>query len=174
MWHAGQIRVDRDRHHAARLRALAVEHVELAANHLAEFVGGAVKLLKRRFVVYLVAIGHAHQRPPTIERHEVGLVVVGPVADVIAILAGEEIERVPSLLQAGAEPAGRARTRRPRDGRKSVLDNARLVTRRRGVEPPRIAFAMTHPFPLPLVASSMIAGCSTHNSLLSATVARMP
>src|ERR1700690_4191528 len=36
MGHAGQIRMDGDRHDAAGLRAFTVEHVELPADHVAE------------------------------------------------------------------------------------------------------------------------------------------
>ena len=99
-----------------------------------------------------MAVGHADQRLPAVERHDVGLIVVGPVADVIATLGGEVIERVPGLLQAGAEPAARPRAGRLLDGRERVLDDARLFARRRRVEAAGIAFAMAHPFPAPLVA----------------------
>src|SRR4029077_3891153 len=145
--HAGEIGMDRDRHDAARLRALAIEHVELPADHVAELIGGPVEFLKSRLVVDLVAIGHADQRFAAVERHDVGLIVVGPVADVIASFGGEVIERVPGLLQAGAEPAARPRAGRLLDGRKRTLDDARLFAGRRGVEAARIAFAMPHPFP---------------------------
>jgi hypothetical protein len=36
MGHAGQIRMDGDRHDAAGLRAFAVEHIELPADHVAK------------------------------------------------------------------------------------------------------------------------------------------
>src|ERR1700722_11598243 len=55
--HPGEIGMDRDRHDAARLRALAIEHVELPADHVAELIGGAVEFLESRLVVDLVAIG---------------------------------------------------------------------------------------------------------------------
>src|SRR5580704_5338600 len=41
--HAGEIGMDRDRHDAARLRALAIEHVELPADHVAELIGRAIE-----------------------------------------------------------------------------------------------------------------------------------
>src|SRR4029077_17713194 len=62
------------------------------------------------------------------------------------------VERVPGLLQAGAEPAARPRAGRLFDGRERILDDARLFARRRRVEAARIAFAMAHPFPAPFVA----------------------
>src|SRR6266480_2375684 len=43
MRYAGEIGMQRNRHDATRLRALAIEHVELPANHVVEFVGGAVQ-----------------------------------------------------------------------------------------------------------------------------------
>src|SRR5215475_11509506 len=48
VWHAGEIGMQRDRHHASRFRPLAIEHIELPADHLAEFVGGAVRPLEYR------------------------------------------------------------------------------------------------------------------------------
>ncbi len=46
--------------------------------------------------------------PPALERHDIGLVVIDPVADILDAVLGQEIERVPCLLQARAQPsAGR-------------------------------------------------------------------
>src|SRR3977135_3107011 len=112
MRHAGEIGVQRNRHDAARFGALAIEHIELPADHLAELVGGTVRAFEHWLVVYLVAIGHRGEAAAAIEAHRIGLVVVGPVADIIATLGGKQIERVPGLLQTGAQPAGRTRAAR--------------------------------------------------------------
>src|SRR5262249_59522615 len=46
--HAGQVGMNGDGHDAARLGALAIEHVELPADHLLELAGGAVRALEGR------------------------------------------------------------------------------------------------------------------------------
>src|SRR5712691_5123483 len=148
--HAGEIGVQRDRHDAPGFGALAVEHVELPADHLAELVGGAVRPLEHRLVVDLVAVGHRDQPAAALEAHDIGLVVVGPVADIFRALGREQIKRVPGLLQPGAEPAYRPRAGRLLDGRERAADDARLLAGRRLVEPAGIALAMPHPFPAQL------------------------
>src|SRR5262245_3312998 len=147
MRHAGEIGVERDRHNAPAFRALAIEHVELPADHLAEFVGGSVRALEHRLVVDLVAVRHGNEAPPAIEAHDIGLVVIGPIADVFAALRSQEIERAPGLLQARAEPSCRPHTGRLGDGRERALDDAGLFARRRLVEPARVALATAHPLP---------------------------
>src|SRR6478609_5165457 len=150
--HAGEIGVQRNRHDPSRFRALAIEHVELPADHLAEFIGGAVRALEHRLVVDLVAIGHGDETAATLEAHRIGLVVISPVAHILATFGSEEVERVPGLLQTGAEPADRARAAGLGDGRERALDDPLFLAGRRFVEAPGIAFAMPHPFPAELLA----------------------
>ena len=147
MGHAGQVRMDGDRHDAARLRAFAVEHVELPADHVAELAGGAMLALEHRLVVDLLRIRHGHHLPPARERHRIGLIVIDPIADIFATLRRQEVERVPGLLQAGAEPTDRPRPGRFRDGGQGAGDDAGLLAGRRLVQPARVALVVAHPFP---------------------------
>src|SRR4051812_15373509 len=151
MRHAGEIGVQRNRHDAARFGALAIEHIELPADHLAELVGGTVRAFEHRLVVDLVAVGHRDQTPPRIEAHRIGLVIVGPVADILATLGGKQIERVPGLLQTGAQPADRACAARLGNGREGALDDPTFLAGRGFVQAAGVAFAMTHPFPAQLL-----------------------
>jgi hypothetical protein len=144
--------MQRNRHHAAGLRALAVEHVEGAADHLLELVGGEQEALVGRLVVGLLRVGYRDQPAPAVEVHDVGLIVVAPVADVFATLRRQQVERVPGLLQAGAKPPLGRRAGRPRDGLEGALDDLRLLAGRRLVEAARVALVVAHPLPLPLLA----------------------
>src|SRR4030095_2683489 len=93
-----------DRHDAARLHALAVERVELAADHEFELVRrptGAEDLGQ------IVDLARVRDRAETLasDMHQVGLVVVDPVSDVGGTGFDEVIERMPTLLYAGGPPA---------------------------------------------------------------------
>ena len=94
--------MQRDRHHAP---AFPVEHFELAPDHALEFFGRDVVVFDRHLVVDLRRVRNRAQAPRA-EIHDVGLVVVHPVGDVLAAELGEVVERMPGLLQARAEPAG--------------------------------------------------------------------
>ena len=150
--HAGKIGMDRDRHHAAGLGALAIEHVELAADHLLEFGRRAMRPLEHRLVVDLLAVGHGNQPLAAVERHQRGLVVMHPIGHVFAAIGGEQIDRVPGLLQAGAEPADRTLPRSFLDGRERAMDDASLFVGRHLVEPARVGLVVAHPLPAKLVA----------------------
>src|SRR6267378_1027018 len=150
--HAGEIGMQRDRHDAARFGAFFVEHVELAHDHLAEFFGRAVALLERGFVVDLRAVGHGHELPPALELHKVRLIVVHPVADVLAAFGGEKFERVPGFLQSRAEPADRSRAGRFRDRVERAADGAALLARPQLVQAPRVALVMPHELPFARLA----------------------
>src|SRR5262249_41932902 len=89
-----------------------------------------------------------------VEAHDVRLVVVGPVADIFAAFRRQEVEGVPGLLQARAQPADRPPTGGVRDRRQRARDDRLFLARRRFVEAARIAFAMTHPLPPALSARS--------------------
>jgi hypothetical protein len=56
--HAADVGMQRDRHHAAGCLALAIEHVEGAADHALELVGRDEHALVGRLVVALLRIGH--------------------------------------------------------------------------------------------------------------------
>ena len=150
--HAGQVGMDGDRHHPAGLRAFAVEHVELPADHVAKLVGRAVLALEHRLVVDLLRIRHGDEPPPVLERHHIGLIVIDPVADIFAALRRQQVERVPGLLQAGAQPADRPGPGGGLDGGKGARDDAGFLARRRLVEPARIALVVAHPLPAAPVA----------------------
>src|SRR5262249_16714231 len=111
---------------------------------------GNCRFLSPRVRPLLVAIGHRDEPPAAVEAHDVGLVVVGPVADIFAALRRQEFEGVPGLLQARAQPADRPRTGGVRDRRQRARDDRLFLARRRFVEAARIAFAMTHPLPAAL------------------------
>src|SRR5262249_57527877 len=85
-----------------------------------------------------------------VEGQDVGLVVVGPVADVLAAFRRQEVEGVPGLLQARAQPADRPRTGSVGDGRQRAPNDRLFLARRRFVEAARVAFAVTHPLPAAL------------------------
>src|SRR6266581_3474474 len=150
--HAAQVRMQRDRHDAARFGAFFVEDVELAHDHLAEFFGRAVALLERGFVVDLRAVGHGHELPSAPELHNVRLIVVHPVADVLAAFGGEKFERVPGFLQSRAEPADRSRAGRFRDRVERAADGAALLARPQVVQAPRVALVMPHELPFARLA----------------------
>ena len=111
-----------------------------------------MEFLEHRLVVDLVAVRDGDEPAAAVEAHDVGLVVVGPVADIFAAFRRQQIGRVPGLLQPGAEPAGRPRAGRLCDRRERAVDDAFLLAGRRFVEPPRVALAMPHPFPAELLA----------------------
>ena len=117
-----------------------------------EFDPGArlVQPLEHRFVVDLVAVGHRDEPSAAVEAHDVGLVVVGPVADVFAAFRRQEVEGVPGLLQARAQPADRPRTGGVRNGRQRAPNDRLFLPRRRFVEAAGVAFAVTHPLPAAL------------------------
>src|SRR5262249_45895933 len=97
-------------------------------------------------------IGHGDERAAAIETHQIGLVVVAPVADVFAARGGEVIERVPGLLQARAEPPRRALARVLLDGDQGIADDLSLLARSGLIETASVAFVMSHPLPLALRA----------------------
>src|SRR5260221_1928833 len=68
----------------------------------------------------------------------------------LAAFRRQEVEGVPGLLQARAQPADRPRTGGVRDGRERAPNDRLFLTRRRFVEAARVAFAVTHPFPAAL------------------------
>src|SRR6266571_899645 len=150
--HAAQVRVQGDRHDAARFGAFFVEHVELAHDHVAELRRGAVAPLERRLVVDLGAVGHGHEPPSALELHHIRLIVVHPVADVLAAFGGEKFERVPGFLQPRAQPAGRPRAGRFRDRVERAADGAALLARPQLVEPPRVALVVPHELPVARLA----------------------
>src|SRR5262249_53414643 len=84
--------------------------------------------------------------------HDVGLIVVGPVAHVSAALRGQEIERIPGFLQPRTEPAFWPHPGGAFDRCEGALDDLSLLARRRLVQPAGIAFVVAHPFPVALVA----------------------
>src|SRR6516164_7436622 len=100
--------MQRDGHDAAGLRSLTVEHVKLPADHVAKFFCRAVSPLEHRLVVDLMTVWHRENPAATIQCHDIRLIVVGPVTDILASFYSKKIECVPGLLQAGAEPAGRS------------------------------------------------------------------
>src|SRR5438876_293569 len=106
-----------DRHNTSRLCALAVERVELAADHELELVRRPAGAEDLRQIVDLPGVrDRAQALAPDV--HQIGLVVVDPVGDVGGAGLDEVIERVPALLQAGRQPARRAPARRLLDARK--------------------------------------------------------
>src|SRR6266849_5363814 len=150
--YAADVGMQRDRHDAPGLFAFAIEHVEGAADHLLELVGRDVHALIGRLVVALLRIGHREDAPAAVQVHDIGLVVVAPVALIDAALRRQKVERVPGLLQSGAQPALDGRARRARDRLEGALDDLRLLAGRRLVEPARVALVVAHPLPFALVA----------------------
>src|SRR5262249_58093244 len=128
MGYAGEIRMERNGHDAAGLRSLTVEHVELPADHVAKFFCRAVRPLEHGLVVDLLTVWHREDLTPAIERHDIGLIVVGPVADILASCCGKKIERVPGLLQTGAQPADRSRARCFLDGCPGAMHDALFIS----------------------------------------------
>src|SRR5258706_293179 len=146
--HAAQVRMQGDRHDAPRLGAFFVENFELPDDHVAELVRRAVALLERRLVVDLRAVGHGHEPPPAPELHRIGLIVVHPVADVLAAFRRQKFERVPGFLEPRAEPADGPRARRLRDRVERAADGAALLARAQLVQAPRVALVVPHELPL--------------------------
>src|SRR5262249_11697518 len=81
----------------------------------------------------------------------VRLVVVAPVADIFAALRREQIERIPGLLQTGAQPPLGRSAGCARNGLEGPLDDLRLLAGRSFVEAARVALVMPHPLPAALV-----------------------
>src|SRR6266487_5432609 len=150
--HAAQIRMQGDRHDAARLGAFFVENVELPDDHVAEFLGSAVALLERRLVVDLGAVGHGHEPPSALAPHHVRLAVVHPVTHVLAAFGGEEFERVPGFLEPRAQPADRPRAGRFRDRVERAADGPALASRPQLVQAPRVALVVPHELPFACLA----------------------
>src|SRR5665811_1266879 len=108
--------------------------------------------LKYRFVVDLVAIGHGDELPAALEAHHIGLVIIGPVADIFATFGRKQVGSIPGFLQTGTEPAGRTRTGRALDRRQRAMDDARFFARRGFVQAARVALVVAHPLPVTLVS----------------------
>src|SRR5215216_3361574 len=91
-----QERVETDRHHAAGLGAVLVEHIELVADHAAEILRTLLELEESRNVIDLGRIGQRDHRP-RVDPHRIRLLVVHPVADVFDAVFGQEVERAMAL-----------------------------------------------------------------------------
>src|SRR5882762_6136363 len=150
--HAAQVRMQGDRHDAPGFGAFFVENVELPHDHVAELLRRAVALLERGFVVDLRAVGHGHEPPSALQLHHIGLIVVHPVAHVLAAFGGEKFECVPGFLQSGPEPADRSRAGRFRDRVERAADGAALLARPQLVQAPRVALVVAHELPFARLA----------------------
>src|SRR5579872_6590696 len=131
IWHAGQVRVNGDGHNASRFFALAIEHVELAANHLLKFSCGLMLMLKGWLVVDVMTVWKRYKSAATFEIHHVGLIVVAPITNIFHAFGGEKVECVPGFLQARTQPSGRAYSGSTRDRRQAVVNNILLFAGRR-------------------------------------------
>src|SRR5579871_412513 len=80
MRHAADVGMERNWKHAAGIGALTIEHIEAAADHVAKLGRRYVHALISGFVVGLLRIGHRHEATTAVEMHDVGLVVIAPVA----------------------------------------------------------------------------------------------
>src|ERR1700722_17293047 len=78
--HAGDVGMQSDRQHPAGRLALAIEHVEGAADLVLEFFGRDEHVLIGRLVVALLRVRHRDDLLAAVEVHHIGLVVVAPVA----------------------------------------------------------------------------------------------
>src|SRR6267378_3445839 len=147
--HADQIGMQADRHDPAGLGTLGVERVELAADNLLELVDRAVAVIEVRRVVDLVGIGDRDQ-PLAADIHQIRLVVIDPVGDIETTLLGEEIERMPGLGEAGAEPAGGFLAGHLGDAGKGVGDRLALFVGAEGVEPNAVGPVVAEDLPTEL------------------------
>ena len=173
MRHAADIRMECDRHDPAGFGALAKEHVEGAANQVAEFVGAVTPARKRACrwpAAYRARKRGCHRHRGASDR--AGRRCTSRTHT--GTLGSEEVERVPGLLQAGTQPASRPRAGNPSDGRKAAPDDQRFLARRRLIEAAGIGFIVPHPLPATLIAFLDDDRMVTQTRLLSATVARMP
>jgi hypothetical protein len=144
--------VQRDRKHAAGIGALAIQHIEGTADHVAKLARRNVHAFIGGLVVGLLRIGHRDQAAAAVEMHDVGLVVVAPVAHISAAFSSQQIERLPGFLQPRTEPALRPGPGGTFDGREGAFDDLDLLTGRRLIQPAGVAFIVAHPFPFALVA----------------------
>jgi hypothetical protein len=124
----------------------------LPADHVLEIAGSHVGTFERLFIVDVVAVGQRYDRFSVAQRHGVGLVIVGaPVRNILAARRNEVIERIPGLLQSGAEPTYGTLSARPRDGIERSADDLSLILRLHFIEADGIAPVMAHPFPAALL-----------------------
>src|SRR5688500_6613778 len=93
-----------DRHHPPRAFTLAVEHVELALDHVLELVDRPVAIVKLWRVVDLVGIGQIDELL-AFDVHAIRLIVVHPVRHVLTALFCQDIECIPRLREPRAQPA---------------------------------------------------------------------
>src|SRR5579883_3264488 len=149
---AADIGVERDWKHTTGIGALSIEHVERSADHVAELGRRYMHPFVGRLVVGLLRIRYRDQAAAVIEVHDIGLIVVAPVAHISAALRGQEIERIPGFLQSRTEPAFWPHPGGAFDRCEGAFDDVSLFARRRVIQPAGIAFVMAHPFPSALVA----------------------
>ena len=145
--HADDEGMEADRHDPPGLRALAIEHVELAFDHGLELFGGATHADHRRKVVDLPGIGDRADRPSA-DIHPVGLIVVDPVGDVVGAVVDQVVEGVPALLQPGRQPAARTRAGRRLDPVEHALHGLALGLGFHVMEVARVALVMPHELPV--------------------------
>src|ERR1700730_2863300 len=149
---AGQIWMHSDMHDAPGCGAFTMEGVELPAGHCLGIAGIPICTFDRLFIVDVVAVGQRYYRFAVAQRHGVGLVIVGaPVRNILAARRNEVIERIPGLLQSGAEPTYGPLSAPPRGGIERSADDLSLILRLHFIEADGIAPVMAHPFPAPLL-----------------------
>ena len=104
--HAGEIRVDRDRHDPGRRLALEVEAVELIPPAAQDLVRRLLLDGADDDVVDLDGVGHRdHAAGARLERHR--LLVHHPVGDIFDAGFGQQVERLVGLGQPGlSQPRG--------------------------------------------------------------------
>src|SRR5262249_47859534 len=110
------------------------------------------ELADRGLVAHVVPIGERDELPWLDVEHQ-RLIVDGPVADIVDAGLGEEVERVPGLLQARPKPAPGTRAGRLFDPFERAGDQRAFLVDRLGVaQPAGVALAMAHELPAELLA----------------------
>ncbi len=149
MRHADHERVQRDRHHPARMCAFTVQHVEVALEHVGVVVGLVTAPAERALVMGLLPERQRYHAPavPLFHIEEERLVVVEPVRRVGDPFLGQMLEGLRRLRHRRAKPAGGPAPGRMGNGIEGGADHGTLGVRLDLVQRTRVALAVANHAP---------------------------
>src|SRR5215471_9844944 len=138
--------VQRNAHDPRVLAAVSVQRIELIDYSTQILLTGVALADVERDVIDFVAVRN-REHFARLDLHRIGLVVVVPVTAILHAFFGENVQRIVSLDQPGAEPPPRSLTGRLFDGFEDGTDRVALLLRRKAGECVGVGGAVTHELP---------------------------